>query len=222
MARSFLMLFILSLAFSFSANGELPFRIQKESSSSGEKINVLEFPESIIDNTSWQKWRYSFSELDPNLDTLIIFNSPGGTVPGGTILIHHIEVFLGKQKENGRRVAILSERECSSMCIPVFFTLDHRYSLAETKFGFHGVDLGGGLGHDSVQTDLYLKQLKTKAKERNQNEFIDWLDQQIESGVFANHDLTSIKGEELVIEKSEGLVSHVFHDRQAVIDFFMK
>ena len=184
---------------------------------SGARVNVLRLS-GLIAGGEWGPWSYYTSLLDPALDTLIVVDSPGGAVPGGFFLLGKVEEFQARQAAAGRKVAVLAARDCSSMCIPVFYFFDRRMAEPDARFGFHGISLGG-LGYDPEQTALYLGKLRDKAKERGDGRVGSWLSARASEGVFSSADLKPIAARALAAQDS-GLLEpeSVVADEQAAID----
>ncbi|MBI3552394.1 MAG: hypothetical protein HY077_07735 [Elusimicrobia bacterium] len=169
----------------------------------GLPINVVRMS-GLIENGEMGGWQWAVSRLDPSLNTLFILNSPGGTVPGGFMLLTLIEEFLRSQAQAGRTASVLVTKECSSMCVPVYFMFGRRLALPSARFGLHGVSLGL-IGFDPEQTQLYLGRMRSKAAERGQDGFARWIAQKSSEGVFSTTELTRINASELASQGS-GLV----------------
>lgn len=182
----------------------LSFAVDKARTSSGREVNVVRMA-GLIDNGVWAGWLDAVSRADPALDTLFVVSSPGGAVPGGFFLMGKVEEYLAARAAAGRRDWILADRDCSSMCVPVYFLFDKRLSRPDARFGLHGVAMGG-FADDADQTALYLGRLTSTATRRGDAAFLAWLDEMKAKAVFSTHALTPLSGRSLV-EAGAGLVS---------------
>lgn len=131
----------------------------------------------------WALWKKMVASINRHQDTLFILQSPGGDGAHGLFLLGHVEEFLKDQRAAGLRVAVFAVKDCSSMCVPLFYTFEERLSLPDTRIGLHAVhDL---LGANPAFTQSYLDKMRAIARTRGDQETLRWLAEKELSGAFA-------------------------------------
>src|SRR5437879_4588863 len=86
----------------------LNYEASKVTSKSGHEINVMRMS-GLIEDREGLHWMVEVPNLDPQLDTLFVLDSPGGNVPMGIFLIRKVEEFLNAQAQAGRKTWIVVE-----------------------------------------------------------------------------------------------------------------
>jgi ATP-dependent protease ClpP protease subunit len=184
----------------------MDYKIEKKTNSSGHTLNVVHMS-GLIDAKEVRRWLAVTSELDRNLDTLFVLDSPGGNVPMGLFTIKKVDEFIALQTQKLRHTWIAIEGQCSSMCIPLFFAWPNRFAVQNTKIGLHGVS-DGGLGFDSESTQFYLNSIKDHALARKESAVIAWINQMEAKGEFSSSVLTPFPVQDLAgFLPSENIVS---------------
>ncbi len=181
----------------------MDFEVSGITNKSGHKLNIVRM-KGAIDNREVRRWSHATSLLDPDFDTLFVMNSPGGNVPIGLFTIKQIGEFLSQQAQNGRTSWIVIEGQCSSMCVPMFFTWPNRFAVTDTKIGLHGVS-DGGLGDDSDLTKAYLDNMRERARERGETTALTWIEKMVARGEFSSFRLTPYPAQD--IAKDQGLLA---------------
>lgn len=181
----------------------LTIKVGRALSGSGQSVNVLHM-KGVIFTTDWSQWMQAEASLDPQLNTLVVIDSPGGQLGGGLFMIRtRILPFLQREKAAGHTVVILASKDCSSMCLPVFNAFSNRLAVSGTRFGWHGVSLSG-LGTDPLQTSLYLDSLYANAKSQNNVQFVQWLNEH--GRTFSGNKLEPISAESMA-EQNSGFIN---------------
>ncbi len=83
-------------------------------------------------------------QIDPDLDTIFILESPGGVVSDGSYIISRLDSFQKVQAARGRSTLVYvgPERRCASLCTAIFMSFRNRFSARNAHFGFHGASVG--------------------------------------------------------------------------------
>lgn len=166
----------------------MEYKLEKKTNSSGHTISVVRM-KGLIGAKEVQRWLAITSELDANLDTLFVIDSPGGNVPIGLFTIKKADEFISEQSLKGRHTWIAIDGECESMCVPFYFTWPKRFAVRNSKIGLHGVS-DGGLGFDSETTDFYLNSIREHARARGEQNILEWLSRMISNGEFWSSNMT--------------------------------
>jgi ATP-dependent protease ClpP protease subunit len=179
------------------------YEVSKATSTSGHEINVMRMS-GLIEDREWMHWMIEVPQLDPKLDTLFVLSSPGGNVPMGLFLIRKVEEFLKVQAQSERKTWIVVEGDCSSMCVPLYYTWENRFAIGASRIGLHGVSLGG-LGFDQDLTDLYFHNIADRAQARNDQETAAFMNKMRAAGEFSSTGLTGHSAADLARQGS-GLI----------------
>lgn len=199
-------LFILSGSQAFS----MSYSIQKALTPAGKQINVVRMTGEIA-NGEWALWKGMVASLDTRKDTLFILQSPGGNAAHGLFMLQHVEEFLESQRTAGHQVSVLAVKDCSSMCVPLFYAFENRLSYPDTRIGLHAVH--DEMGTNTEFTQNYLKRLRAIAIGRGDRDMLRWLSEKERAGAFASVELDKNRAEDLALEHSgiiveEGLVEN--------------
>lgn len=200
----------------FSAHAMKYESSQVQVGSDGRLINRLRMS-GIIEPGEWQRWTAMTEALDPALDTLFVLDSPGGNVPMGLFLIRKVEEYLSQQAQHQRKTWVLVEHDCSSMCVPLFFTWENRLAISDSRIGLHGVSLGG-LAYDNDLTGFYLADMRKRAEVRQDVKSTAWLNEMVKEGEFAGTKLTPHLSQDLATSGS-GLIApeNIFHSEEETL-----
>jgi ATP-dependent protease ClpP protease subunit len=182
--------FLLFIAFSIFTNPAqaMIYQIDKLTNHSNHTLNVVHMS-GEMDDKEWQRWTFEIQELDQQLDTLFILNSPGGNVPVGFFTIKKVEEFLAAQAKAKHKTWIAIDGQCASMCLPLFFTWPNRFALTASTIGLHGVS-DGRLGYDADLTRSYLDNMREHARSRGETSALNWINQMVAEGEFSSPELT--------------------------------
>lgn len=190
--RQFVFIFAFSIGL-FSMVNALPeqalamnYKLSHQLLPSGETVNVLRM-EGQITSGEWALWKRAVSNLSPDQNTLFVVRSPGGDAAHGLFLLNHVEEFLADQKALGREVAVLAEKDCSSMCVPLYYAFPRRLSYPTTRFGLHAIH--DDMGSNPAFTANYLNKLREIARSRNDQDMLNWLSEKEHSGAFSTPEL---------------------------------
>lgn len=174
---------------------------------SGGEVNVVHMS-GMIAPGEWQEFMGATGEIDPKLDTVFVLDSPGGNVPMGLFLIRKVDEFLQVQATNQRQVWVVVEKDCSSMCVPLYTAFAKRFAVRDSRIGLHSVSVGG-LATDSDMTKIYLQSIRDHAISRNESGLLSWLQAVVEHGDFSTSALTPYKVQELsALTPSENILAN--------------
>jgi hypothetical protein len=179
------------------------YEISKVRGPAGHEINLVRMS-GVIEDREWMHWMAEIPQADPQLDTLFILTSPGGNVPMGMFLIRKVEDYLKAQALLNRKTWILVEKDCSSMCVPLYYAWENRFAFGDSRIGLHGVSLGG-LGFDPDQTNLYFHNISDRAQGRGDVETVNFMNAMRARGEFSSTALTAHTAGDLANQGS-GLV----------------
>lgn len=196
---SALSLWLLSASSALAMN----YKISEATSLTGSKINVVHLTGEIVIG-EWALWKQMVFKLNLKRDTLLVISSPGGNAAHGLFLLNHVDEFLRTQYNAGYEVAIMATRDCSSMCVPFYYSFPIRFAKEDTRFGLHAVH--DEMGANSEFTKQYLNRLFETAQVRGDRNTIRWLNEKMAAGVFASSELDVNRAGDLAITNG-GLVT---------------
>ena len=166
----------------------MDYKIEQKTNSLGHTLNVVHMS-GLIDAKEVRRWFAAISDLDNNLNTLFVIDSPGGNVPMGLFTIKKVDEFITAQAQSGRQTWIAIDGQCESMCVPFYFSWPKRFAVRNSKIGLHGVS-DGGLGFDQETTDFYLNSIREHARSRVEDNVLAWLNQMEANGEFWSSTMT--------------------------------
>lgn len=195
------LLFAYVLAFSANALG-MGYGVTTTRLASGQSVNVLRMEGQVV-VMEWRGWQQAVAALDPALDTIVFLSSPGGNASHGLFLLGKVDEFQEASKANGRQVTVVAERDCSSMCVPLYYAFENRLAVTGTRFGLHAVH--DELGPNPDFTRAYIKALRDRAEARGDTDMLKWLLSKEAQGAFATAKLDATPADELA-RKHSGIV----------------
>lgn len=189
---------------SFAAHAfGMGYGVSKTRTASGQEVNVLRLEGQVV-IMEWRGWQQAIVALDPNLDTIVYLSSPGGNASHGLFMLGRVEEFQETWKANGHRVVAVAERDCSSMCVPLYYAFENRLAVTGTRFGIHAVH--DELGPNPEFTQAYIKNLNDRAEARGDSDMLNWVRSKVAEGAFETAKLVATSADELARIRS-GIVS---------------
>ena len=126
----------------------------------------------------------------PSRRIMLHLNSSGGSTKAGFEIID----YLNQLKRDGYTITTYVEKECSSMCIPIYMQGTIRLATPTSKWVFH--DARNAFGTDDRMTRRMLSALATNGADAG------WLECLIFRNVFVGGNLVAYSGAGLVRDQS--------------------
>lgn len=129
---------------------------------------------------------------------ILILNSFGGSNEAGFKMIKQIQAWDKKKKVERKTLAVIADTICASMCVPVFYAFENRFSDPATAFGFHSSSLDGEASRR--ETLNYIAKFTNMARARHDFNMIRFLKRDLKT-VMLSTDLTLFAATELAQSK---------------------
>src|SRR5216683_5614305 len=106
----------------------MDYSVETAKTSSGREINlvravgIVNLPNPMFGfkNNDLFGWLRAVQEIDRSRDTLIVLWSPGGQFKVGMMLAQRLSEFADEQADRQKKVGVLVEHGCLSVCVPLF------------------------------------------------------------------------------------------------------